>query len=124
MRCDPQSQEAKMKNIQVIDGADNCAFSICLVDDKDFKAIFPARGQDIEFAEDLAKRIGNKRAGELIIRSTTRRIRKKDAMGIHGTLFFQMDSRRKYFPNKRENDIDRPAFVSLAAKTRRRTARK
>lgn len=113
-----------MKNIQVIDGAENCSFSICLVDDKDFTAIFPARGQDIEFAEDLAKRLGSKRAGELISRSTTRRIRKKGAVGIHGTLFFQMANRRKYFPNKRDDDIDRPPFVSLPAKTREPNPRK
>lgn len=113
-----------MKHIQVIDGAENCSFSICLVNDRDFKVIFPARGQDIEFAEDLAKRLGSKRAGELINRSTTRRIRKKNAVGIHGTLFFQMTNRRKYFPNKRDDDIESPPFVSPTAMTRESNSRK
>lgn len=101
-----------MKHIQVIDGAENCSYSICLVSDRDFRTIFPRKGQDIEFAEDLAKRVGNKRAGQIIIRSTTRRLRKHTVQGIHGTLFFQLKNRRKYYPNKRDDDIDMPRFVN------------
>ena len=99
-----------MKNIQVIDGAENCSFSICLADDRDFAMIFPARGQDVEFIEDLVARIGEKSATELVQRTTTRRIHKRDAMGIHGTLFFQLPRMRKYYPNKREDDMNYPEF--------------
>jgi hypothetical protein len=99
-----------MKNILVIDGAENCSFSVCLVDDEDFAEIFPARGQDIEFIEDLVERVGKHRAGQLVQRATTRRIYKRDAMGIHGTLFFGLPERRKYFPNKREDDVDEQLF--------------
>ena len=42
-----------MKNIQIIDWAENCSFSICLVDDDDLALIFPAPEQDVEFVEDL-----------------------------------------------------------------------
>jgi hypothetical protein len=101
-----------MKNIQIIDGAENCSFSICLVDDDDFAEILPGPGQDVEFIEDLTKRVGKTRASELVARSTTRRIRKQTAMGIRGTLFFESSKRRKYFPNKREDDIDNPDFYS------------
>ncbi|HEX8875365.1 MAG TPA: hypothetical protein VF777_01355 [Phycisphaerales bacterium] len=55
-----------MKHIQVIDSAENCSFSICLVSDRDFRTIFPRKGQDIEFIEDLSKRIGKKLAGQII----------------------------------------------------------
>jgi hypothetical protein len=85
-----------MKHIQVVDGAENCSYSICLVSDRDFRTIFPRKGQDIEFAEDLAKRVGNKRAGQIIIRSTTRRLRKHSVQGIHRTLFFGLKNRRKH----------------------------
>ncbi len=113
-----------MKNIQVIDGAENCSYSICLVSDQDFKTIFPARGQDIEFIEDLSKRVGSKQIGALVRRSTTRRIRKKDAMGIHGTLFLQFPLRRKYFPNKRDDDISKPDFYVAPKKPNRNIARR
>lgn len=101
-----------MKNIQVIDGAENCSYSICLIDDEDFAAIFPGPGQDVEFIEDLVDRVGEDRAAELVKRGTTRRIHKQDAMGIHGTLFFGLLKRRRYFPHKREDDIDKPDFYS------------
>lgn len=116
--------EPQMKNIQVIDGAENCSYSICLVSDKDFKVIFPVRGQDVEFAEDLARRLGRKQAAKVILRSTTRRIQKNTAIGIHGTLFFQMANRRKYFPNKRDTDIAMPAFVETPRQNKLRSRSK
>ena len=38
-----------MKNIQVIDGANNCSYDIFAVTDDEFKILFPDPGQDIEF---------------------------------------------------------------------------
>jgi hypothetical protein len=108
-----------MKNILVIDRAENCSFSICLVNEEDFALIFPNPDQDVEFIEDLTKRVGKIRAGKLVQRSTARRIRKRDAMGIHGTLFFDFPERRKYFPNKREDDIDMPRFYLKARSPKR-----
>jgi hypothetical protein len=99
-----------MKNILVIDGAENCCYSVCLMDDQDFRVVFPGREQDIEFIEDLVRRVGKKRAGDIVLRSTVRRIPKRDAIGIHGTLFFGLRNRRKHFPNRRESDIEQPPF--------------
>ena len=55
-----------MKNIQIIDGANNCAYSICKASDETFSLIFPFLGQDIEFVEDFVKRVGEKKAGEIL----------------------------------------------------------
>jgi hypothetical protein len=82
------------------------------MDEDDFVVVFPNPSQDVEFIEDLVHRVGEHRAGELVQRGTTRRIHKRDAIGIHGTLFFELSKRRKYFPNKREDDIDKPEFYS------------
>ena len=100
-----------MKNILVVDGAENCAFSVCRIDHADFAIVFPNPGQDVEFIEDLVGRIGDARTAGVVQRSTTRRIHKRDAIGVHGTLFFGLPDRRKYFPNKREDDVDGPLFV-------------
>ena len=49
-----------MKSIQVIDGADNCAYDVFSISDKSFEKIFPD-GQDIEFIKDLIHRLGENR---------------------------------------------------------------
>ena len=95
-----------MKHIRVIDGAENCRFSIRLISDEDFAAVFAEPGRDVEFIEDLTARVGEMEAGALVSRSTTRRIAKRDAVGIHGTLFFGPSNRRRFFPTKRETDVD------------------
>jgi len=74
-----------MRNIQIIDGAENATFSIFQATDAEFALIFPD-DQDIELAEDLFERIGNKRARDLLTPIWSRPILKRDAMGIHGTL--------------------------------------
>jgi len=102
-----------MKNIQVIDGAKNCSFSVYSADEKDFSLIFPMIGQDVEFVEDLVERLGDRSAGEVVRRATSRRVEKRDIKGIHGTLFFDLLERKKWYPNKRENDLDKPDLAVL-----------
>jgi hypothetical protein len=93
-----------MKNIQIIDGADNCTFPWFQATDAEFTAIFPAEGQDIEFIEDVRERLGDK-AAELMASIWERPVRKSEATGIHGTLFYQHESKRYSFPAaKRERD--------------------
>lgn len=95
-----------MKYVQVIDGAENCTFPVYAVSDADFAALFPAPGQNIEFAQDLAPRLGGEReAGQLVMRLTAAHVDKTTIPGIHGTLFIDLPGRRRYFPNKREEDV-------------------
>jgi hypothetical protein len=95
-----------VKNIQVIDRAENCAYSIFAVSDRTFKAIFPGDGQDIEFVEDFIIRVGRKKAREMLDPIWRRRIDKQNAKGIHGTLFYQLKSKKRFYPAKREADLD------------------
>ena len=89
-----------MKNVQVIDGADNCTFSIFQATDEEFGWLFPSPGQDIQFAEDIVIPAGHTLTG-----LWERPIRKADAMGIHGTIFYGFESKRRYFPvSKQEKD--------------------
>ena len=96
-----------MKNIQVIDGATNCAYSVFAVSEKIFKAIFPEDGQDIEFVEDFIRRVGKKKAGELLTPVWKNRLEKGDVVGIHGTLFYELETKKVFYPTKRETDLDR-----------------
>jgi hypothetical protein len=103
-----------VKNIQVIDAADNCTFSVFQATEDEFQALFPGEGQDIEFSRDLFERLTEAQASSMMEAIWQRPILKKEAVGIHGTLFFQFESRRKYFPEtKREKDWN-PAYLSAA----------
>ena len=89
-----------MKNVQVIDGADNCSYPIFAFTDEEFSSIFP-NGQDISFIEDVVARLGEERVSKWQWLS----VDKKGVQGIHGTLFYQLEEKKKYYPNRLETDI-------------------
>jgi hypothetical protein len=102
-----------MKNVQIIDDADNATFSIFQASDSEFDAIFPA-GRDIEFVEDLFARLGEKRAREAVEPMWDRPILKRDALGVHGILFYGWADKRRHYPStKREVDTD-PSSINPA----------
>lgn len=93
-----------MKNIQIIDGAENATFSLFQATDEEFAAIFPD-GRDMELVEDLFDRIGAEGANRLLDAIWNRPILKRDALGLHGTIFY--DNERRRLPvSKREVDWD------------------
>jgi hypothetical protein len=95
-----------MKNIQIIDGAVNATFSVFQATEEEFVAIFPG-GRDIELVEDLLERLGDEAAGSVLKLLWNRPILKRDALGIHGTLFYDNEHRRRHIPpSKREIDWD------------------
>ncbi len=95
-----------MKNIQIIDGALNATFSIFQATEEEFVRIFPD-GQDMELAEDFIARVGEDRAGAILNLVWERPILKRDAQGVHGTLFYGWLERRMHLPSsKREVDWD------------------
>jgi hypothetical protein len=95
-----------MKNIQIIDGATNATFSLFRATAEEFDAIFPD-GRDMELIEDLIDRLGARAAGEVLAPLWERPILKRDAFGIHGTLFYDNENRRSHIPpSKREVDWD------------------
>jgi len=108
-----------MKNIQVIDGAQNCAYSIYAASNRAFKAIFPGDGQDIEFIEDFIKRVGQKKAGKILGPIWRRRLEKQDVNGINGTLFYELKTKKRFYPTKRETDLDAIPRGRAVLRTRR-----
>lgn len=99
-----------MRNIQIIDAAENATFSIFQATDAEFALIFPD-GRDIELVEDLFERLGNKRARDLLTPIWGRPVLKRDAIGVHGTLFYGWHNRRNHLPaSKREADWDEGAI--------------
>lgn len=95
-----------MKNIQVIDGALNAAYAIFSATDEEFSVLFPGDGQDVEFIEDVVARLGDAQTGKLMAPIWGRPVPKPDARGIHGTLFYGLEHKKKYYEGKREPVID------------------
>lgn len=93
-----------MKNIQVIDRADNCTYSIFAATDEDFSSLFP-NGNDIEFIEDFFERVGEETAAHITENLWKRPVRKELAQGIHGTLFYQLTQKKQYYPTKKESEM-------------------
>jgi hypothetical protein len=92
-----------LKNVQIIDDGDNATFSIFQATDDEFAEIFPGPGQDMEIAEDFFQRVGEVRAGQILEPMRERPILKRDAHGVHGTIYYGYASKRQHIPKtKRE----------------------
>jgi len=102
-----------MKNIQIIDGALNCTFSIFEATDEEFARLYPEAGQEIQFAEDLANLPAQDEVFATLNRIWERPIRKRDVQGIHGTLFYGLDHYKRFYREKREDGVD-PRSVNAA----------
>ncbi|MCG3268148.1 hypothetical protein [Yoonia sp. I 8.24] len=96
-----------MKTIQIIDGAENCAYDCFLADDELFEAIFPENGQDIEFIEDFLERVSDGSCDSLFALMWERRVPKKGIKGIDGSLYYELLGKKKFYPNKRDSDLKR-----------------
>ena|ERR1700753_1427201 len=93
-----------MKHIQVIDDALNCTYSIFAAEDDVFARLFPD-GTDVEFNDDLYSRLGEAEASMLLTKIWEKPVDKKSVAGIHGTLFYGMPHKKKYYPTKRESEM-------------------
>jgi hypothetical protein len=96
-----------MKNIQVIDGAVNSVYDIFQATEEEFSLIFPS-GEDVAFIDEVYQRGPGKELAVAFERIWKRRIRKRDAMGIHGLLFFELDVKMKYYPTRRDEEAINP----------------
>jgi hypothetical protein len=114
---DIQGKRTLMKNVQYIDDADNCPYDIYALTDEEFTMVFPD-GQDIEFIEDLTKRIPDEFAG-ILQRFWRRPVDKKTVNGIHGTLFFKWETKKDYYPTKKDNEMVNPFNGRILDKSQR-----
>jgi hypothetical protein len=102
-----------MKNIQIIDGASNCTFSIFQATEEEFGRLFPEAGQEIQFSDELANLTEQGEVSAALKRIWERPIRKRDVRGIHGTLFYNLDHYKRLYRVKREDGVD-PGSVNAA----------
>ncbi len=96
-----------MKNIQVIDGAENAVYDVFGATDEEFSRIFP-EGQDIAFIDEVMARGPKDNLDEMFTRIWERRVPKREAMGIHGILFYELDHKKQYYPTRKDEDAANP----------------
>jgi hypothetical protein len=101
-----------MKNIQVIDGAQNAVYDIFAATDAEFSLIFPT-GQDVAFIDEVMAR-GAREALDAAFGSIwTRRVRKSEAMGIHGLLFYELAHKKASYPTRKDEEAVNPDGTRL-----------
>jgi len=101
-----------MKNIQIIDGAINCVYDIFAATDEEFALIFHD-GTDIAFIDEVMSRHDDVVIDEAFQRIWSRPIKKSEAMGIHGLLFYELEGKKQYYPTRRDEEAINPDGSSL-----------
>lgn len=101
-----------MKNIQIIDGADNCVYDIFACTEEEFALIFPA-GTDIAFIDEIYARGQSGLLDDTFNRIWQRRQRKAEVQGIHGTIFYELDGKMVYYPARKDNEAVNPDGTNL-----------
>jgi hypothetical protein len=96
-----------MKNIQVIDGAENCVYDIFAATDEEFALLFPP-GEDVAFINEVISRVNENALNKALSMIWTRRVRKCDANGIHGLLFYELDDKKIFYPTRRDEEAINP----------------
>ncbi|MFT3881443.1 MAG: hypothetical protein QM703_17480 [Gemmatales bacterium] len=96
-----------MKNIQIIDDAANCVYDIFAATDEEFGLLFPP-GQDVAFVDEVYSRENTTRLNHALSQIWSRRVRKSEAIGIHGILFYGHAEKAIYYPTRRDEQAVNP----------------
>ncbi len=89
----------------VIDGADNCAYDVFAATDDEFSLLFPGDGQDVAFIDEILGDAQEASVEAALERLWARPVDKKSLVGLHGTMFYQLDHKKQYYPNRKDSDL-------------------
>ena len=96
-----------MRNIQVFDGADNAVYDIFAATDEEFALIFP-NGTDVAFIDEVYQNQPTQTLDTAFTAIWKRRVLKREAMGIHGILFYECEHKKAYYPTRRDEEAVNP----------------
>jgi len=100
-------KERYVKNIQVFDGADNAVYDIFSATDEEFALIFP-NDTDVAFIDEVYQQQSPQALNEAFTGIWKRRLPKRQAMGIHGMLFYGCEHKKVYYPTRRDEEAVNP----------------
>jgi hypothetical protein len=96
-----------VKNIQVFDGANNAVYDIFAATDEEFSLLFPD-GTDVAFIDEVYQKQPSKTLDAVFTEIWKRRVPKRQAMGIHGLLFYECEHKKFYYPTRRDEEAVNP----------------
>jgi hypothetical protein len=99
-------------NVQVIDSALNCVYDIFATTPEEFSRVFPS-GTDVAFIDEVYERYDAEELNALFTLIWQRRVRKQDAAGIHGTLFYGLANKKQFYPTRRDDEAVNPDGTRL-----------
>ncbi len=103
-----------MKNIQIIDAADNCVYDIFSATDEEFDLFFP-KGTDIAFIGEIYERESHDSLEVAFSELWKRRVPKISAVGIHGIIFYENEHKKEYYPSRTDEGACNPDGTRLRA---------
>ena len=101
-----------MKNIQIIDGADNCVYDIFSATEEEFALIFPGQ-TDIAFIDEIYSSADKYTLDSAFNNIWRRRMEKSRAQGIHGIIFYELETKKKYYSTRKDEEAKNPDGSSL-----------
>jgi hypothetical protein len=101
-----------VKNIQIIDAAENCVYDIFAATESEFRLIFPP-GEDIAFIDEVYEREDEESLKVVFKNIWLRRVPKSEVQGIHGLLFYQLDAKKIYYPTRKDEEAMNPGGSRL-----------
>jgi hypothetical protein len=96
-----------VKNIQVFDGADNAVYDIFAATDDEFALIFPDN-TDVAFIDEVYEKQLSHVLDAAFAGIWKRRVPKRQAIGIHGILFYEYEHKKVYYPTRRDEEAVNP----------------
>ena len=99
-----------MKNIQVIDGADNCVYDIFAATDEEFSLIFPDN-QNVAFIDEVYMQGTEEALNKAFKNIWARRLPKHEAQGIHGLLFYELEKKESLLSNTQRRRGYKPKWL-------------
>lgn len=96
-----------MKNIQIFDGADNAVYDVFAATDEEFALIFQD-DTDVAFIDEVYQKQPSRILDAAFKEIWKRRVPKRQAMGIHGILFYECEHKKVYYPNRRDEEAINP----------------
>ena len=96
-----------MKNLQIIDGAINCVYDIFSATDEEFELIFP-HGKNIAFIDEVYLNTDSQLLDAAFQNIWKRPVKKSEAHGIHGTIFYEFEEKKIFYPTRRDEEAVNP----------------
>lgn len=82
-------------------------YDIFAATEEEFALIFP-EGHDVAFIDEVSERENSSALDAAFAKIWQRRIPKREANGIHGLLFYELDEKKIYYPTRKDEEAANP----------------